>query len=68
MSEYLPSDEIRPTSMDGMYQAYLPQFKQITDLSATFDTIDNQILLSLLSSCFGLSNTALNLIASYLFN
>src|SRR5688572_21112770 len=37
------------------------------DLSAAFDTIDHNILLSRLSSCFGISNTAHSLLASYLF-
>ena len=38
----------------------------LLDLSAAFDTIDHNILLSRLNSCFGISNTAQSLLASYL--
>ena len=38
----------------------------LLDLSAAFDTIDHNILLSRLNSCFGISNTAHSLLASYL--
>ena len=38
------------------------------DLSAAFDSIHHNILISRLSSCFGLSGTSLNWISSYLTN
>src|SRR5688572_6832979 len=38
----------------------------LLDLSAAFDTIDHNILLSRLNSCFGISNTAHSLLLSYL--
>src|SRR5437899_5042383 len=40
----------------------------LLDLSATFDTIDHNILLSRLTSNFGISGSALSLISSYLSN
>src|SRR5579872_791207 len=38
----------------------------LLDLSAAFDTIDHNILLSRLNSCFGISDTAHALLSSYL--
>lgn len=38
----------------------------LLDLSAAFDTIDHGILINRLSSCFGISKTALTLLSSYL--
>lgn len=40
----------------------------LLDLSAAFDTIDHQILLTRLSSYFGITGSALSLISSYLSN
>src|SRR5437867_7137251 len=40
----------------------------LLDLSAAFDTIDHNILLSRLTSNFGISGSALSLISSYLSN
>jgi hypothetical protein len=40
----------------------------LLDLSAAFDTIDHHILLSRLSTFFGVSDSALKLIQSYLFD
>src|SRR3954464_13522456 len=40
----------------------------LLDLSAAFDTIDHNILLSRLTSNFGVSGSALSLISSYLSN
>ena len=38
----------------------------VLDLSAAFDTIDHDVLLSKFSNTFGVTGTALNLIKSYL--
>src|SRR5207245_465236 len=40
----------------------------LLDLSAAFDTIDHQILLSRLASNFGINGSAFSLISSYLLN
>ena len=40
----------------------------VLDLSAAFDSINHNILISRLSSCFGLSSLALDWISSYLHN
>ena len=40
----------------------------LIDLSAAFDTIDHNILLTRLQSNFGISGTALPLLSSYLSN
>src|SRR5437870_2322040 len=40
----------------------------LLDLSAAFDTIDHNILLSRLNSYFGISNPAFSLLSSYLSN
>src|SRR5207253_1881290 len=40
----------------------------LLDLSAAFDTIDHQILLSRLTSNFGITGSAFSLISSYLLN
>jgi len=40
----------------------------LLDLSAAFDTIDHQILLTRLNAVFGFSDTALSLLTSYLSN
>ena len=38
------------------------------DLSAAFDTVDHNILLTRLSSTYGVTGSALSLLSSYLFN
>ena len=40
----------------------------LLDLSAAFDTIDHNILLKRLNSCFGISQTAFSLLSSYVTN